>query len=155
MDLAKDLLHQLSTVSKILPDNTIVVKEQSRMVTGRKKEEKNMDRIFLVSLTVKVPVVAASEEDARTFLLHEEGVAEDCVRQVLSNCEEEDDIEETLEVEEVTEESLYREHSEYANLFPWGDDGEETIADRLDTGEDFDDDEDDEDLWGEPNHEED
>lgn len=134
--------------------NTFDVKGHSRMVTGWKKEEKNMDRIFLVSVTVKVPIVAESEEHARAFLVHEDDVAEDSIRQVLTSADEEDSIEETLEVEEITEASLYREHAEYATLVPWGDDGGETIADRLETDGEFED-EDDEDLWTEPSHEDD
>jgi hypothetical protein len=124
------------------------------MVTGRKKEEINMDRIFLVTLSVKIPVVADSEEEARAYVLCDRDATEDAVLQVLETCEEEDNADEVLEVEEVTADSLLREHSEFGSLMPWGDDGDETIAERLGMDEEVDEDEDPEPFscWGEPSH---
>lgn len=105
-------------------------------------------RVFLVSFTTEIPVVADSEEEAREYLLDEDcDVIERAVVQIKSNMMEDDD--ENMTIEEITEESLDEKYAEYANLVPWGDDGDDTIAERLhsDYVED-----DEGNVWSEPSH---
>ncbi len=113
-------------------------------------------RVFLVSLTIEIPVVADSEEEARDFLLEEDcDVLEQSMAQVKASMIENESGEDDLACEEITEESLEEAHAHHEDSVPWGDDRDETVGQRVreepsEPSEDVE-----QPGWGEPSHEDD
>lgn len=110
------------------------------------------NRVFLVTLSVEIPVVADSEEEAREFLLEENcDVIEKAAQQMKADLISDED--EAFHVMEITEEMLDDEYSDYEDLVPWGDDSNDTVGQRLREQDAYSDEE--EFGWGEPAHVED
>lgn len=92
-----------------------------------------MSKVFLVTfmVPVRIPVVADSADDAFDYLSAHEDEVSDAVDQVVRAHFEDDSFSGLLDAEEVTVDSIEEEHADVAHHVPWGDDSDETIADRI------------------------
>lgn len=113
-----------------------------------------MSRVFLFSKTVRIPVVADTEDEAREFLLENDEVFHNEVDQIVDALSS-SDFADFDDVQEITAENLETEFPGWGELAPWGDDGYDTIAERLGMAETPDDPRDEGEEWCEPSHEDD
>jgi hypothetical protein len=115
-----------------------------------------MSKVFLVEVTVVVPVVADHEDDAIDLLAANTfGMATEAFQAVLDDMNEGDTGDLMFDAREVTEEDLEGRDEEWGEVVPFGDESSATIAERvfgLDKDPDEEDDEEKEGLWREPDH---
>lgn len=100
------------------------------------------NRVFLITLSMNIPVAADSEEEARAFLLDDNNVICDAADVIKQSIIEEESGDDVLFCEELTEELLDGEFAEFEDLVPYGDASMDTVGERVRSHED--DEEDDE-----------
>lgn len=113
-----------------------------------------MSKAYLVKLSICIPVLAESPEEAREYLNENHDAARAALEAVLASCVNEDepvftDSEETFEVTD----ELLEENPHYRDLVPCNDD-EFNLGELL-AEEEYTEEDDAEDAWSEPAHEDD
>lgn len=109
-------------------------------------------KVFLVSVSFEVPVVAEDEESAINRLIHDtESMAVEALEQQLLHLADGDDADMQLDSRELRAEDILGPDADWGDAVPFGDDSEATIAERL--LDDANENEPPQDvLWGEPDH---
>ena len=109
-------------------------------------------KVFLVEMKFTIPVVAEDEETAIRLVSEDnQQMATLSFEQMRDQLAEGDDEDIEFACREVTAESLESTDEEWLNAVPYGEEEESTIAERLI----FNEDDDEEGQWSEPNHPED
>jgi len=109
-------------------------------------------KVFLVEMTVTVPVVAEDEDAAVMVLANDPEIVSDVINQQCAHLAEGDDSDVILVAHELRAEDITGADADWSDVVPFGDESDATIAERLlDEPEE----ESSDGLWSEPQHEDD